>query len=234
MVRVLSILKAVVEEVKNSNPFGLVLKSGTALALHHLTMHRESEDLDFDVPYHHLKDHSRIVSFIKSCFENVRARSIIQSYTVGKEGFATIDRFHLQVTFITHIKMHSKIDLNYKEIRGPLEFEGELGFYSMERMMIEKLNAFVDRKHLKDIFDVYHLQRTVDWDRYMEPEAVIKLIDMALLELEDRTLIEDFKIALRDTDLRFRDLKENGVGSVIDRTIKDLKKSRNILSRKTK
>ena len=49
MVRILEILDKMLDKIRADNPYGLVLKGGTSLALHHLKGHRESEDLDFDV-----------------------------------------------------------------------------------------------------------------------------------------------------------------------------------------
>ena len=50
MTRILEILDRFLDGVRGNNPFRLVLKGGTALSLHHLPGHRESEDLDFDAP----------------------------------------------------------------------------------------------------------------------------------------------------------------------------------------
>lgn len=55
MPRILEILKSILDEIRKSNPFGLILKGGTALAIHHTSGHRESEDLDFDADLKYIK-----------------------------------------------------------------------------------------------------------------------------------------------------------------------------------
>ena len=49
MTRLLDILQEFLKELEQDNPYGLILKGGTALAVYHCIGHRESEDLDFDV-----------------------------------------------------------------------------------------------------------------------------------------------------------------------------------------
>lgn len=45
MTRTIELLNLYLNNIRGNNPYKLVLKGGTALAVHHLKGHRESEDL---------------------------------------------------------------------------------------------------------------------------------------------------------------------------------------------
>ena len=44
---IISLLRELLKEIEKDNPFGLIGKGGTILAIYHLN-HRDSQDLDFD------------------------------------------------------------------------------------------------------------------------------------------------------------------------------------------
>lgn len=229
MARLIEILDKFLDGVREDNPFGLVLKGGTALALHHLPGHRESEDLDFDVPVTYRPRNQEVANYIKDRLEKLKATGVIQAFEIPKAVFASTDRYHMTVIVRIHVRYQTKIDLNYRAMPNDFEMDGQLRFYTSERMLVDKLLTFSSREALKDFYDISQLLDKVKPGSFKAPGKIAGLLDAVIEKGSGQGLTSEFKQELRATDLRFHHLKENGVDSFVARTIRDLRKFRNEL-----
>jgi len=229
--RIMDILELMLDEIKKDNPYGLVLKGGTALALHHLLRHRESEDLDFDVPLQHLPESELVSTYLKAILLKLKSDGRISNFQIRKEGFSSKAVFHMNLVVTTHRQYLTKFDLSFLEVPPEIELDGKLGFYTAKRMLVMKLLTFVSRENLKDLFDIYHLLRTVKPSELQESNKVADLVDKVIDICEQPDLIRIFKRTLENIDLHFQDLKEKNLSTFIERTIKALKAFRNQLRR---
>jgi len=231
MVRLIDILEELVDGIREDNPFGLVLKGGTALAIHHLPGHRESEDLDFDISIELRPRNSEIVGYLKERLEGLKADGMIEGFETPKAGFASTDRYHMTVLLQTQVRYQTKIDLNYRSMPQDFEKEGQLRFYTSERMFVDKLLTFASRGALKDFYDVSMLLDNVMVKSFSGPEKLAGLVDTVIVKCSDRGMVTLFKRELRATDLRFRHLKESGVEYFVTRSLRNLRRFRNELKR---
>jgi predicted nucleotidyltransferase component of viral defense system len=233
MARLIDILDKFLDGVRADNPFGLVLKGGTALAIHHLPGHRESEDLDFDVPISFRPRNAEVENHIKGRLEKLKADDVINGFEIPKAVFASTDRFHMTVIIRTHVRYQTKIDLNYRVMPEDFEMDGQLRFYTSERMLVDKLLTFSSRGALKDFYDISLLLDKVKAGSFKEPRKIAGLVDAVVEKASGQGLTNEFKQELRATDLRFHHLKENGVESFVTRTIRNLRQFRNKLAKRT-
>lgn len=229
MARILEILDSILDEVRKRNPFGLVLKGGTALAIHHTPGHRESEDLDFDAARGYLKRIQEIESYIVGILDKTVRKGKIQGYEIKKKGFAATERYHMNILLHTHKPHQTKIDLDFVELPDNLEYEGKLGFYTAERMFVGKLLTYESRKELKDIYDIAHLLRMLDARAFEDSEKLAELMDKVIEGAGDDQLIANYGKLLESIDLRFKNLRRKNVGRFIERTRRDLWVFRNEL-----
>ncbi len=233
MARLIDILDKFLDGVREDNPFGLVLKGGTALAIHHLPGHRESEDLDFDLPLTNRSRNQEVTDYIRDGLDKLKNAGVIESYEIPKAVFASTDRFHMTVIVRTHVRCQTKIDLNYRVMPEDFEMDGQLRFYTSERMLVDKLLTFSSRGALKDFYDISLLLDKVKAGSFKESGKIAGLVDGVIEKVSAQGLIGEFKQELRATDLRFHHLKENGVDSFVARTIRNLRKFRNELVKRT-
>jgi predicted nucleotidyltransferase component of viral defense system len=224
MTRIIDILERFLDGLKDDNPFSLVLKGGTALAVHHLPKHRESEDLDFDAPAEFRSKNQEVVRYIKERFEKLKKDGVIKGYDIPKAVFASTDRFHMTVLLMTHVKYQTKIDLTYRSMPEQLEMEGQLRFYTKERMLVDKLLTFSSRGELKDIYDISLLLEKVDAGSFKERIKVAGLVQRAGVRCCAKDTLVDFRKEMQAADLRFRYLKESGVDSFLTRTVRNLRR----------
>jgi predicted nucleotidyltransferase component of viral defense system len=229
--RIMDILELMLDEIKKDNPYGLVLKGGTALALHHLHHHRESEDLDFDIPVKYLPEYETVSTHLKAILMKLKSDGRISNFQVRKEGFSSKAVYHMNLAITTHRQYLTKFDLSFLEMPHEVELDGQLGFYTAKRMLVMKLLTFVSRENLKDVFDIYHLLRLVKPSELQEPNKVADLVDKVIDRCEQPTLITIFKKTLENIDLHFQDLKEKDLLAFIEKTTKALKIFRNQLRR---
>jgi predicted nucleotidyltransferase component of viral defense system len=232
MTRILEILDRFLDGVRENNPFRLVLKGGTALSIHHLLGHRESEDLDFDAPAELRPRNSEIVLYIRDLLEKLKADGVIGGYDIPKAIFSSTERFHMKVILMTHVKYQTKIDLTYRPMPEQFDIEGQLRFYTSERMLVDKLLTFASRGELKDFYDISLLLEKVDTAAFKEPAKLAGLVQKAIERGSVKEAPVDFRDQLRATDLRFRLLKESGVDSFILRTVRNLRRFKNELMRR--
>ncbi len=229
MARLFDILKELLDRIKEDNPFGLVLKGGTALAVHHLPGHRDSEDLDFDAPIDLRPRNAAIVKYLEERLEMLRSDGIIAAYEIPKAVFASTNRFHMTVVLMTHKRFQTKVDLTYTPMPERFEMEGRLRFYTTERMLVDKLLTFASRGGLKDLYDIRMLLEKVDAGSFKEPLKLATLVDKALEECSVEGTVATYRRELRDADLKFHHLKESGIDAFVARTVRDLRTFRNEL-----
>ena len=229
LVKILELLDLILQKVREDNPHKLVLKGGTSLALHHLKGHRESEDLDFDVDISKKGSEEEIAEYLIDLLRQLESEGAIKGFKITKKGMAATDRYHMNIKIITYKEVLTKVDLDFVRLPTNLEYEGELGFYSIERMFVGKLLSFSSRRLFKDLYDIAHLLKNVESISFTEPEKLSDLIDKVLIILEKGELIESYKAACRNIDLRFKDLKEPQVKPFVEKTIRKLRMFRNEL-----
>jgi predicted nucleotidyltransferase component of viral defense system len=232
MTRILEILDRFLDGVRKDNPFHLVLKGGTALSVHHLPGHRESEDLDFDAPGELRPRNSEVVLYVRGIFDKMRTDGAITGYDIPKAVFASTERFHMKVVLLTHVKYDTKIDLTYRPMPDHFEMEGQLRFYSSERMLVDKLLTFASRGELKDFYDISLLLEKVNATAFNEPAKVAGLVQKDIEKGSTKEIVADFRAQMRATDLRFHFLKESGIDSFIVKTIRNLRRFKNELMRR--
>src|SRR3989344_4935596 len=149
MAKILDILNEFLHEIENENPYKLIGKGGTILSLIYLNRHRESEDLDFDTTLKK-SQFRNIENYFVSILEKLKARGLINSYSKGKSGLASTDRYHMNIVLETYKTFHTKIDVDFVEPPKSLVRKGELFYYPIERLFVGKLITFIDRKEFKD------------------------------------------------------------------------------------
>jgi len=233
MTRILEILDSILDHVRRENPYGLVLKGGTALAIHHLNRHRESEDLDFDVPQKYSTRPEDIATFIENILTQLEQDGILTNFEVRKKGMAATDRYHMNLTLVTYKPFFTKIDLDFIELPDNIIYEGELGFYTIERMFVAKLATFKARRELKDLYDIAHLLPKVAPTSFTKPKKVAQLIEDVTLVIEDEELVGSYKRALRELDVRFKNLKPSGMAHFLLKTRRGLKAYKNELLKRS-
>ncbi|MBI4918443.1 nucleotidyl transferase AbiEii/AbiGii toxin family protein [archaeon] len=223
MARILEILEEFLKEVEKDNPFNLVLKGGTALSLYHLNHHRESEDLDFDAEKHFIKDCKKIENYLASILEKLKNTQNIKEFKIQKSGFAATNRYHIKIELETHKIYYTKIDIDFVELPKNLIKNNQLNLYSKERMLITKLITFMNRKEFKDLYDVSYLAEKTNLDKFKGKKETIKLIEDAITTMQQEDIKKMFKLAFRNVDLKFKNLKESQLQNFVEETIKKLR-----------
>lgn len=229
----MEVLKAFCKEVEQENPFGLVLKGGTALALYHFN-HRESEDLDFDADIQLREDYQKLEDYFKHIFDKLQQQRLIVEYRITKSDFAATNRFHLKVELKTAKTYYSKIDLDFVELPLIMEARGELRLYPLERMFIGKSIAFVQRKEFKDWYDLAYLAPRVEVEKIIKRKEVAELLQRVIDTAQEHDIKTMFKLAFRNVDLRFKDMKEPKIEEFSRATIQKIRKVINTLQRETR
>ena len=229
MTVLMEIIREIIEKMIRSNPFGMILKGGTALAYHHLNWHRESEDLDFDSPLVNKEHIENIKEWFNGLFNELIKDGTIREFEITKSSFAGTERYHMKIRFKTHRDLHTKIDIDFREITSELEYDGELGFYSSEHMLVSKLITYQGRGTLKDIYDISHLLKAVDPESYTNRSKLAELVGEVIMRLEGQDLNRIYSKAFENVDLRFKNLKKKDLPAFKKRTLRDLNIFRNQL-----
>ncbi len=223
MTKILSVLKEFLKEVEKNNPFDLVLKGGTALALYYFENHRESEDLDFDAEKTLKKNVEEIKKYFLSLLEDLKQKRVIQDYKITKSSFASTERYHIKLEIKTYKVFHSKIDIDFIDLPENLVKKGQLNLYSFERLFVTKSVTFVNRREFKDLYDLMHLIKKIDVSKFSEKQAIAELIQELITVIEKENIRKLFHLAFRNVDLRFKDLKELQLDGFIKKLIKELR-----------
>ena len=226
MARILDVLEEFLHEMEKNNPHRLIGKGGTILSLFYLDRHRESEDLDFDTTQEK-SQYRNIEAYLISILEQLKGRGLIKSYSKGKSGLAATNRYHMNLTLETYKKFHTKIDVDFVKPAKSLEKKGELLYYTIERLFIGKLLTFIGRKEFKDIYDVHHMMNKVSLKAFKGNANVIKLLDDAINTIQSENIVQLYRKAFRNVDLRFKSLKESEVEKFASKTARELRIFRN-------
>ena len=230
MAKIMEVLKAFCKEIEKENPFGLILKGGTALALYHFN-HRLSEDLDFDVDISLRKDYQKLEEYFKRIFDQLQQQKLIVEYRITKSDFAATNRFHLKVELKTAKTYYSKIDLDFIELPTLVEKMGELKIYPLERMFIGKSIAFVNRKEFKDLYDLAYLTPKIAPEKITKKKEVAKLLQRVINTAQTQDTATLFRLAFRNVDLKFKDIKESKIDEFVAATIQKIRKVISTLNR---
>lgn len=227
MTAMMEIIKKLIEKMKTSNPYSLVLKGGTALAYHHLNWHRESEDLDFDSNIEKMSEVDEIVKWICGLLDELVNEEVITHYVITKASFAQTQRYHMKIKLVSYKEFLTKIDIDFRDIKSEIEYDGELGFYSSEHMLISKIRTYISRGTLKDIYDISYLLRIVDHKKYSNREKLVEYVDMVISKLEDEDINKIYSRAFENVDLKFKSMKKRDLPAFKNRTLRELKVFRN-------
>lgn len=219
----MEVLRAFCQEVEHDNPFGLVLKGGTALALYYFD-HRESEDLDFDVDLRLREEYQKIEEYFMQTWEKIRQQGMITECRITKSAIAATNRFHLKVELKTGRTYYSKIDLDFVELPQNLEKKGELHLYPLERIFVGKCLAFISRKEFKDLYDLAYLAPKVAAEKITKRPEVAELIKNVIETVESHDMKMMFKLAFRNVDLRFKGIAEPKIEPFVKNTVQKLRK----------
>ncbi|MBI4154475.1 nucleotidyl transferase AbiEii/AbiGii toxin family protein [Candidatus Woesearchaeota archaeon] len=225
---ILKILKEILNEIEEDNPFNLILKGGTGLALYHLNYHRESEDLDFDTT--NPKDcHKNLENYFLTILENMKKKGTINDYKKGKSGLATTNRYHMKLELKTHKTFYTKIDVDFVKPVENLKKSGNLFFYPIERIFIGKMITFTNREEFKDVYDIFYILPKIDSSFFKGNQKVIELIENLIDLINKKDILLIYKQAFRNIDLHFKGLNEQNVKTFISKLTTELNKFKNML-----
>jgi predicted nucleotidyltransferase component of viral defense system len=227
----MELLTKVIEQIEKDNPYKLVFKGGTALAILHLNRHRESEDLDFDADIRYLDDYTGIRDYFIGIFENLKKDKIIDDYIIGKTGLAKTNRFHMKIQFVSYKTFYTKLDIDFIKPSNKLKNHGELLFYSIERMFISKVITFTERQEFKDFIDIAYMLPKIDFTVYDNKKKLAELLQRMIESVDEKTLIKRYDSISRNVDLKIKGLRKGEIYRLIERTFRDIRVAINVLKR---
>ena len=231
MVKLMEILNTIIEQIEKNNPYGLIFKGGTALALIHLDHHRDSEDLDFDVNIKYLDEYKSVQKYLVKIFEQLKEQKIIQDYKIGKSGLASTNRFHMKIQFILYKTFQTKLDIDFIEPPDKIKRRGELLYYSLERMFISKVITFTARQEFKDFIDIAFILPKIDLTVFDNKPKLAELLQKLIDTIDEQTLIKHYNLLSRNIDLKIKGMRKGEVNKLITRTFRDIRSAINILRR---
>ena len=232
MARILGILEEFIKQVEGGNPFNLVLKGGTALSLYYLNHHRESEDLDFDAPQNLIKEYKKIERYFIGILEDLKQEQTIKDYKISKSGFASTNRYHIKLELETYKTYYTKIDVDFAELPKNLIKRKALNLYSAERIFVTKAVTYLNRREFKDIYDLSCLIKKIDYRLFKKKENAAELIREVIQAMQEEDVKKSYRLAFKNVDLRFKDLKESELGQFLKKTAKRLHILANKLNKK--
>ena len=227
--KIISLLRAILKEIEKDNPYGLIGKGGTILAIYHLN-HRDSQDLDFDcLTKNKDKDFE---TYFKSIFDKVTKEHKL-NYRINKTSFSATGRFHMNVIFSTYKDLPpTKMEVNFIDrLPDDLITLGKIKFYPLEHLFFQKLKATNDRKEIKDLIDIGFALKlkepTLDYKKLETYENLIALIDGTIsiiggLEKNPK----EWKEELAATELKFG-INEKNFPQFMNKTKTELHKLKN-------
>lgn len=230
MTRILDILEEFLKEIEKDNPYELIAKGGTALSLYHLDHHRESEDLDFDTNLDK-KYYKEIENYFLKILQILKKKGMIKNYIKGKSGLADTNRYHMKLQLESYKIFHTKIDIDFikpKQIKN-LNKKNKLFLYPLEKIFISKAITFINRKEFKDIYDIAYVLPKINIKILKTYPNVVELLNNLIDTIQDEDIINIYKKAFRNVDLRFKDLKESNIKKFISKLIKNLRILKNKL-----
>ena len=90
-------------------------------------------------------------------------------------------------------------------------------------MFITKLVTFISRKEFKDLYDVSHLAEKIELSQFKEKKNIIQLIQDSIQTIQQEDIQKMFKLAFRNIDLKFKNLKEPHLRKFTEETINKLR-----------
>ena len=231
MVKLMDILERIIKQIEANNPYGLIFKGGTALALIHLDHHRESEDLDFDVHVKYLDEWKNIQEYFIGIFEDLKEQLVIQDYKIGKSGLALTNRFHMKIQFILHRKYQTKLDIDFVKPSGGIKNRGELLFYSLERMFISKIVTFTARREFKDFIDIAFILPKIDFTVFENKLKLAELLQKLIDTVDEKSLIEHYNLLNKNIDIKIKSMRKGEIDNLITKTFRNIRMAINILKR---
>ena len=231
---IISLLREILKEIEKDNPYDLIGKGGTILAIYHLN-HRDSQDLDFDcLTKNKDKDFE---TYFKLIFDKVTKEHKLK-YRVKKTSFSRIGRFHMNVIFSTYKDLPTtKMEVNFTDrLPDDLITLGEIKFYPLEHLFFQKLKATIDRREIKDLIDIGSALKSkepmLDHKKLKVYENAIVLIDGAISVIENlEKNPKEWKGELATTELKF-DINEKNFLQFMNKTKTELHKLKNYIKKK--
>src|SRR3989338_1170249 len=211
MTRIIGVLGEFLKEMQNSNPYGLVLKGGTALSLFHLNTHRESEDLDFDSDLANRESWKEIEKYFIGVLKRLKEKGVLEDFKVGKSGLAATSRYHMKLELKTYKTFQTKIDVDFAKLPNSLKRKGKLLVHTKERIFITKIITFINRNEFKDLYDISHLLGKIDINKFKHNKNIANLVEQLINSIEKEDATKLYRLAFRNIDLRFKDLKESEI-----------------------
>jgi predicted nucleotidyltransferase component of viral defense system len=203
---ILSVLREILKEIEKNNPYNLIGKGGTILAIYHLN-HRDSQDLDFDCLIKNKNEDFE--SYFKSIFDKVIKNHKL-SYEISKTSISSKERFHLKVIFKTYKDLPpTKMEINFIDnLPDDLMELGKMKFYPLEHLFFQKLKASSSRGEIKDLIDIGFALKSkspkLDYnklDKYPEIAGLICKAISTIERLEKNP--KGWKDEFASTDLKF-------------------------------
>ncbi len=222
MTKILDILQEFLCEIEKNNPHKLIGKGGTILSLLYLKKHRESEDLDFDT-LSERSQYKNIERYFISILEKLKKEGLIKNYSKGKSGLATTNRYHMNIVLETYKTFHTKIDVDFVKSVKSLQKKEQFLYYSLERLFVGKLIAFINRREFKDLYDLAHIIPKIDLKVFKNNSHVSNLISDTIKTIDNEDIVSLYKKAFRNADLRFKYLKESEIEDFVKKLIRNLR-----------
>ncbi|MBI5797936.1 nucleotidyl transferase AbiEii/AbiGii toxin family protein [Candidatus Woesearchaeota archaeon] len=232
---IISLLREILKEIEKDNPYGLIGKGGTILAIYHLN-HRDSQDLDFDcLTKNKDKDFE---TYFKSIFDKVTKEHKLNC-RVNKTSFSATGRFHMNVIFSTYKDLPpTKMEVNFiDKLPNDLITLGEMKFYPLEHLFFQKLKATIDRREIKDLIDIGSALKSkepmLDYKKLETYENILTLIDGAISIIEKlEKNPKEWKEELATTELKF-DINEKNFPQFMNKTKTGLHRLKNYFKKKS-
>ncbi|MBS3129217.1 nucleotidyl transferase AbiEii/AbiGii toxin family protein [Candidatus Woesearchaeota archaeon] len=232
---IITLLREILKEIEKHNPYGLIGKGGTILAIYHLN-HRDSQDLDFDCLLEN-KDKD-FETYFKSIFDKVTEKYRL-TYRVNKTSFSQTGRFHMGITFSTYKDLPpTKMEINFIDrLPDDLIELGEMKFYPLEHIFLQKLAASADRGEIKDLIDIGFALKskepTLDGKKLKKYGDIPSLIDNKAISTIERLEKnpKEWKEEFATTDLKF-DINERSFLQFINKTKGELYKLKSFFKKK--
>lgn len=176
--REIGLLQDNVVEIVYSLNENAVLHGGTAV-WRCFNGNRFSEDLDFYfVPE---KNFGELLAK-KLSFQNME---LVKFKSTGNSFFSKVKRDNVIVSLEVSVRIFKKpIVKEFEKIDGNFL---DVFTLPVEELFLEKLNAFKNRKLIRDIYDVYHLSKFVEKNSDFD-KKVFGLLDLLPLPVDEKNL----------------------------------------------
>lgn len=224
--KIITILIEILKKIEKDNSLSLIGKGGTIIAYYYLN-HRDSQDLDFDCYSKDEMSDDKIREYFERIFDELKSEKVIENYKNVKVERSGTGIFHMNVLFSKYKSYPpTKVEINFlqeKPENGILTKNKNLAIYTLEELFFHKLEAFKDRKAVKDAVDIGTMLKLNKLDQQIisrNKRDVKKLINENLKILED--WIKDktvWKEEFRNLEVKFNSVNEKNFENFIKNTI---------------